>query len=201
MFQGQVEPRGRQKVEQEEESSFFGFRPWRHPQEKKGKIIMSRLRGNFSRLLVMVTSPIKNRIRGNKTFFPVSYLKAVFSATGLADNSRRKGQENNYFSCFKYRMPPFRLLDLSMWKRRKEDGNEFFLAVLPAASLGDRLQEKSGKALKGGHCSCRPWQHLKEEKRTKNLLYFKEKEEQAIFYLRCLSRQAPRSRFGLRVWC
>jgi hypothetical protein len=67
VLQGQVEPRGRQEVEQEE-SRFFGFRPWRHPQEEKGKIIMLRLRRNFSRLLVMVTSPIKRRIRKSKLF-------------------------------------------------------------------------------------------------------------------------------------
>jgi hypothetical protein len=42
VLQGQVEPRGRQEVEQEEESRFFGFRPWRHPQEEKGKIIISQ---------------------------------------------------------------------------------------------------------------------------------------------------------------
>jgi hypothetical protein len=42
VLQGQVEPRSRQEVEQEEESRFFGFRPWRHPQEEKGKIIISQ---------------------------------------------------------------------------------------------------------------------------------------------------------------
>jgi len=114
----------------------------------------------------------KRRFRKNKPSFMLHIRRPSFQRPALAVNQEKKGQENIYFSCFKYRMPPFQLLGLSMWKRRKEDGNKFFQAwhTRTAANLSDRLQEKNGKALKGGHFSCRPWQHPKEEKRTKNLL-------------------------------